>query len=90
MLGLHGGLHREFGPCPARASDVLARSSLLQDPRSRLSSGSIPTSLPSIEAQLFMRNPLIALGTMLLASCAALGAGNSKDMVYVVEASGGA
>ena len=36
-----------------------------------------------------MRNPLIALGTMLLASCAALG-GNSKDMVYVVEASGGA
>jgi len=37
-----------------------------------------------------MRNPLIALGTMLLASCAALGAGHSKDMVYVVEASGGA
>jgi len=37
-----------------------------------------------------MRNPLLALGAMLLASCAALGAGHSKDMVYVVEASGGA
>lgn len=37
-----------------------------------------------------MRNPLIALGAMLIASCAALSTGHSKDMVYVVEASGGA
>ncbi|QDU66166.1 hypothetical protein Pla86_12320 [Planctomycetes bacterium Pla86] len=37
-----------------------------------------------------MRNPLIVLGAMLVASCAALSTGHSKELVYVVEATGGA
>lgn len=37
-----------------------------------------------------MRNLVLAVGAVLLASCAALTTGHSKEMVYVVEATGGA
>ena len=48
-----------------------------------------PNSPPQASLPM-LRILLASIGTFLIASCAALTTGHSREMVYVVEASGGA